>query len=163
MLTRAQVLCWRLLLRIGQNRNLDSSLPSFIRCPSYYLPIPGRHFGHILVRNSVQDPQTPFSNQKLFSFPSSFSPAHLSWTVALVEATSPIKNHNRIETRTVQDSGREKRLSFSISISYKPKGKQSRQQKCHLTTMLQELDSIPDSGEHPPSLLHQSKLLDTPI
>lgn len=76
-LVRVQVLCWRLLLRIRQNRNLDLSLPSFIRRSSYHLPVSGRHFGHVLIRNSVQDPQTPFCNQRLFSFPSSFSPAHL--------------------------------------------------------------------------------------
>lgn len=79
VLMRVQVLQWRLLLPISQNRNLDLTLPSFLRCPSYYLPIPGRRFGHILFRNSVQDPQTPPSSQKLFSFSSSFSPVHLSF------------------------------------------------------------------------------------
>lgn len=96
-LIRVQALRWSFLFQIRQNINLDPSFvgsfgslgsflldPSFLRCSSYYLPIPGRHLGHILMRNSVQDPQTPFSNQKLFSFPSSFSPGHLSfWTLHL--------------------------------------------------------------------------------
>lgn len=40
-LMRVQVLCWRLQLRIRQNRNLDPSLPSFIKCPSFYLILGG--------------------------------------------------------------------------------------------------------------------------
>lgn len=75
-LMMAQELCWRFLLQIRRNGNLDPSLPSFIRCSSYYLPIPGRHFGHILMRNSVQGPQAPFLTRNCLAFQAVF-PQHI--------------------------------------------------------------------------------------